>query len=135
MEIKKEINEGGEVSQLDKKKWRDLEKLQDGASAQEMTHSEADAVLSERLEVSAKEKEGSIGSPESVKLYLDRANSHMVKSRAYNRQADDLERKIQRGIEPENKMPEVRSLRQKADKEKQEADKCNRYARMELSRI
>lgn len=135
MEIKKEKNEIGEVSELDKKKWQDLEKLQDNLSAQEMTHSEADAVLSERLKDSATEKEVSIGSPETAKPYLDIANSHMIKSRAYERQANDLERKIERGIEPANKMSEVRSLRQKADKEKREADKYKQYARMELYRI
>lgn len=133
MEINKERNEIGEVSELDKKKWQDLTRLQDSVSAQEMTHSEADAVLSERLEADTKEKEVSIGSPETAKPYLDRANSHMIKSRAYERQANDLERKIERGIEPASKMSEVRSLRQKADKEKHEADKYNRYARKELS--
>lgn len=136
MEIKKELNEIGKMLEFNKEKGFDFQRLQDWGSSQEMTQSDADAAINQRLEGDIKEKEGIVvQGPESAKPYLDRAYSHMVKSRAYERQANDLERKIQRGIEAANKMSEVKSLRQKADREKREADKYNRYARMELSRM
>ena len=73
-----------------------------------------------------------IKSPEQAKRYLNLANSHMMKSRAYERQANTLENQIHRMIQPERKMAEVRSLRRMAESEKKEAEKYKRYAEAEL---
>ncbi len=77
-------------------------------------------------------KQVEIGTPEQARKYLDMANSHMTKSRAFERQANTLESQIQRKIQPASRMSEVSSLRRKAEAEKREADRYNSYARMEM---
>lgn len=135
MEIKRDIQENGETQEIGTDKTWGIEKLPDRAPDKEMTRLKADEVLSGRVWGSQEAGGISVESPESAKRYLDRANGHMVKSREYEYQANNLEREIQRGRQPANRMSEVRSLRQKASSEKREADRCKSYAQMELSRI
>lgn len=73
-----------------------------------------------------------VGNPEQAKRYLDIANNHSIKSRAFERKANDLESQIRRKIQPELKMSEVNSLRRQAESEKREAEKYKRYAEFEL---
>lgn len=73
-------------------------------------------------------KSAEINGPQEAKQFLDLAEKHMNKSRFYERQANVLESQIQRRLQPERRMSEVRSLRRNAESEKNEAEKCKRSA-------
>ncbi len=73
-----------------------------------------------------------VESPEQAKRYLDLANNHSIKSRIFERRANDLENQIQRKLQPESKVSEVTSLRRQAESEKKASEKYKHYAELEL---
>lgn len=58
---------------------------------------------------------------------------HQKLAMQYERMANELERKIQRGIEPKNKMSEVKRLRNRAASEKREVESAKRLAKQQLT--
>ena len=58
---------------------------------------------------------------------------HQEAAMSYERKANELERKIQRGQEPQKRMQEVNDLRKKAKREKDAAESARRYYRSRLS--
>lgn len=131
----------GEISDLDEKIDKNVRQKEKEVSDQrdEPYEESADAGsgrekgrLSEKRERA--DQEQMIGSPDSARPYLDKAEACMEKSRRYEGQANDLERKIQRGREPGDRQSDVRNLRKKAADEKKEADRYKRKAVNELRR-
>lgn len=64
---------------------------------------------------------------------MSEVQRHLEKARSYEREANKLERDIQRNKEPASKMSEVRRLRISAEREKREAKKCQDMARRILT--
>jgi len=73
------------------------------------------------------------GIPAEANRYIHESGKHLELSRKYEREANELEKKIREGKQPQSKMSEVRALRSKAAEEKRAAEKCKRKAQEILS--
>ena len=127
--MKEILDQSDEKKRLEVLEVPKIESREVAKSNSEISRERADDLLESRLNVAATME---IGSPERSKHYQDIAFSYMNDYRRYEREANTLQSQINRKLQPESRRSEVDRLRRKAREAKQEADKYNRYARMEL---
>lgn len=136
------------IREEDVPKWKELSQLPD-KTMEEKREAWNNKNLESRNWLSQKMNEHRTESQEKLRMslneneiekYMDRnyawlmneVKVHSEKARKYEREANDLERNIQRGKVGREKMQEVRQLRRKADMEKREAESCKRQAQRAL---
>lgn len=127
-----------EVSEVfSRSELRDISELpksgREACASGEISRERADELLEQRLNNRRLDPDAvKIESPESAKRYMDIAFRYMNDYRRYEAQASRLESDIRCKRQPESRMTEVTRLRKKAQEAKREADRYNRYAKMEL---